>query len=435
MAGSTARHGFSYSASPDVQTPIKGRTVGDTQNASHSPSISARVSSPARVLASVSTGSLPSSRSCYVHARPLQASQEHIGNMSKGSSANIGIRTPSYPASYAGSDGGGSLRAPSVPAVPRNARLSDTSGSMKVPAGVRQASPGSVAASSACDSQQDSSEPASTRVLYAKASELIRIEIAAVERRMTARVEAERADRKKACDKMAYDLEAIVTIVEGLSSQADRPSVDVLLEEERHLRDMACGSLHSKLEALASKLQTLQNQQKLVCIKEDSVDILFDQEKEARNALECSLQESEDGASIYVEPNDRKRRDLDEQYLNALLAKESRERDVALAILRKELRQELEAMAMDVRSMAVRAPLFDSMEKQQKELEGMFCKLRDDIQAIKIQTAPLTKESTATDNKYIEPGGKVVEKHSATPPVHCQAGMIRDGKRRSSANN
>jgi predicted RNA-binding protein YlqC (UPF0109 family) len=261
---------------------------------------------------------------------------------------------------------------------PKEPSLSFRSGSQEELRGNESRGNESTAASSICDSPAADCD-SSTKVLFAKASELIRIEIAAVERRMTARVEAERADRKKICDKMGNDLEALVTIVEGLSAQADRnssSSVDVLIEEERQLRDMSCASLHGKLETLASQIQSLQSNQKLVHIKEDCVDILFDQEGESRNALERSLQAND------MEQDRESSPGLDDQYLNALLAKEAMAREVALATLRKELRQELEAMAMDVRSMAVRVPLFDLLEKQQKELQAMYGKLREDVQAM-----------------------------------------------------
>lgn len=444
MAGSIGvpSNGFGYASinSPDVRTPMKARTVSDSPSVATSVIQSPtgnRVSSPAKYLGnlsgSLSVTNLRSARSCYVHARPAQtaqeqsgkvhvrpalAAQEQTGNASKGSSANV--RTPSCPASEA------SLRVPSVPAFPRAAKLStvsiDSGTSAKVPANKQTSQDDlrgnekcneSTAASSICESQHDNAESV-TKVIFAKASELIRIEIAAVERRMTARVEAERAERKKACDKMASDLEAMVTIVERLSTQTERHSVDVMLEEERHLRDMVCASLHGKIETLASQLRSLSSMQNVVSVKEDTVDILYNHERGARNALERI---AEDGSPS--DPLSSKSDGVDEQYLSSLLDKESKERDVALATLRKEFRLEMEAMAMDVRSMAVRVPLFDAMEKQQKELEGMFTKLRDDIQASTTRDRSLAKGGDLNDQKLAE-----------KPNLQSQASVVRDAKNR-----
>lgn len=268
----------------------------------------------------------------------------------------------------------------------------------------------STAASSTCESQQDVDPTiTSSRVLFAKASELIRVEIAAVERRliarvemerkatgdkaandlellekhMSARIDAERSERKVTCDKMATDLEAMIGIVERLSTQSEskclsvleqeRHVFDTLLEEERGLRDMACATLFEKLENIGSQVSTFPN-------VVDGINGVLDQEKQTSKALESSLQSlSEDISFLKSEKEAGVAVGVDEARLKEVLEVERRTHDVAFAKLRTELRKEVEDMALEVRSLVVRAPLYERLERQQKDAEIMCIKLRQDI--------------------------------------------------------
>jgi hypothetical protein len=273
----------------------------------------------------------------------------------------------------------------------------------------------STAASSVCESQQDSSETTSSRLLFAKASELIRVEIAASERRMAARLDAERIERKSICDKMSNDLEALVSIVESLSTQGDRTYIDSLLEEERQLRDMSLGNLHCKLDALASQVSSYQAthiDEGLGSLMEDPIAQRSELDDKYLNALLEQERRARDVACA------RLRTDLCKEFsgifdlsnnptVNNLFEQERLARDTTCNALRIELCREVEAMSMDVRSMAVRVPQFDAMETQQKDLETMSVKLREDLEDLSSRVSSFLEPHTLADRSRLSRIGEI----------------------------
>jgi hypothetical protein len=206
------------------------------------------------------------------------------------------------------------------------------------------------------------------------------------EKRVTERIEKESSERKAACDKMqgrcdkmAADLSEMVGVLENLSTNSEskflgalekeRRVLDSLLEEERGLRDMACASLLGKLETIALQVCDFQN---IV----DSIHGLLNQEKQTNKALEASFQSI--SGELMAQKNQRNPL-VDDQYMKALLDRERQTHDLEYAKLRTEVRKELEDMSMEVRGLVVRAPLYDSLERQQRESELVCMQLRDDI--------------------------------------------------------
>jgi len=111
----------------------------------------------------------------------------------------------------------------------------------------------------------------------------------------------------------------------------------------------------------------------------DSIHAVLNHERQTNKALESSLQ------NLSAELSAKKGGQgiaIDEASLKVLMEEGRRSQDATSAELRAELRKELDDMAMEVRSLVIRAPLYDRLERQQKEAEMMCIKLREDIDVL-----------------------------------------------------
>jgi hypothetical protein len=241
-------------------------------------------------------------------------------------------------------------------------------------------------------------------------------------------LEEERRSRDLTCDSLHCKLEALACQVESLQTAVDGmdgnrtiinnsenniedkardSNLDALIEQERRARELACAALRTdlckelqdmleisikasfnsfmerELPPVSPKAGINGNSDPVQAIKEVSaspkldeqyLDALIEQERRARE-LACAglrtelCRELQGMLEASIKTN-----------MPSLLDQERRARDVACATLRTELCRELETLSMDVRSVAVRAPQFDSLERQQKDLTFMCTQMREDIQ-------------------------------------------------------
>jgi hypothetical protein len=265
------------------------------------------------------------------------------------------------------------------------------------------------------DLQLDSSETTSSRLLFAMASEMIRVEIAAAERRIATRLDAERIERnsicdrlssdmealavrldtgciesKEICDKISSEVEALVGIVESLSSQGKRTYIDSLLEEERQLRALSLVNLHCKLDALVSQVSTFQTahtDESLGSLSEDPIPQKSEPDDKYLNALLEQERRARDVACAQL------RTDLCKEFSGTwdlpnnptLLEQERLAHNATCSAFRAEICKDLEVMSKDIRSVAVRVPQFESMEAKLKDLEVMSVQLGEDFEDLRFR--------------------------------------------------
>jgi len=247
------------------------------------------------------------------------------------------------------------------------------------------------------------SQASSSRVLFAKASELIRVEIAASERRIGARFEQERLLRDAAIAKMQEDMDSMVSIVEALAQQPPQNSplstlrqspsaandsmrssaTDDLAVRKIEGERRACGALLKKFEVLASQMQCLtsgpdegltnrmndamdrerqsrcyaiESLQKQIHDLSDDVsslpsaqlegatcwnklNVLLENERLARDTICCQLRKDVDGLSS-TSRGPCTKPEIDEFYLNSMFEQERRKRDFALSATCTSMRKE-----------------------------------------------------------------------------------------------
>lgn len=310
----------------------------------------------------------------------------------------------------------------------------------------------STCASSLCESSfqgdlaQSSSRGESSRVLFAKASELIRVEIAASERRIAARFEQERTANEATSFALKGDMASMLSIVEALSSKPQMHQastsrlepmleiswdqvIDTRIEEERRARDLESGRLLMKIDALASQVQCLPA---AASLDQDRINVLLENERKARNSSVAALQKEFqalqdsvdslpsaqfDGAACWNKFNvllehERLSRDttcrqlrkdldavssgspqrsacpdsIDEGYLNVILEQERRKHDLTNATLRKDFFKELESLSKEVQSMKISTPNLNE--------ERAKAKLQQDVRSLAEEARGLSLDDT-----------------------------------------
>jgi len=324
----------------------------------------------------------------------------------------------------------------------------------------------STRASSVCDSlalsaraDHDAANSSSSRVLFAKASELIRVEIAACERRFAAKMEQERSAREGSNATLKSSLENMVYIVEALSSapqaqgSSEAPalmnhSIASRIEAERAARDEVCSSLLAKIETMSAQIERLPA---AAMIDEDRINTLLEKERKQRNSamtsLDAKLQALSDelhslpaaiidGAASWSKFNvlldteraaradfcSQLRKDMDalsssvegkgsgadDDYLQVLLEQERRVNDLSRATLWKDFCRELEALSEKVDSLKnpamdeerVRALMDqDKIElyagTKDNEARASCSKLAEDVESLTLQLRSVQEDSEA----------------------------------------
>lgn len=326
----------------------------------------------------------------------------------------------------------------------------------------------STCASSACESSATipSPDPASSssRVLFAKASELIRVELAACERRFAARLEKERVAREASHATLKSSLESIVCIVETISTAPQATSepaamnhiVAARIEDERRLRDEACASLLAKIETLSHQMQYLApagNLPGAAKIDEDFMNSLLAQERNQRSSAVSALQRDIarlneemsvlpttliEGAASWSKINvqlDRERSSRDmalldlkkemdalslsvgqrntnevDEYLKVVMEQERRVNDLSRATMWKDFCREIEALSVEVQALK-KAPQFDEnrmramLENEKVEFQASCVKLQEDVEclAIAMQDVEASRERSRASSLQCSP--------------------------------
>lgn len=310
-------------------------------------------------------------------------------------------------------DGGGSLHTPMISAngLQVSARHYQT-GVVTEENGANA----STCASSACaESVQTEAAGTSSRVLFAKASELIRVEIAASERRIAARFEQERTRVDAAHDSLKEDLTSMLAIVETLSAKAaGSPPSSALVppagaspmsaryEQDRWQLDATCSAMLTRLDALNEQVQSLPTVE-MIAEERRAIHTLVERERKARSLEVVNLQKEianmsdelhsipsaqfNDAAcwnkfNVLLE-HERLSRDTtcrqlrndvnslmsstksslghtrsksDEDWLHQLFDQERAKNDLSNATLRKDFYKEVEALSMDIQSLKTSMP-------------------------------------------------------------------------------
>jgi len=276
---------------------------------------------------------------------------------------------------------------------PRSPRLPPTE---KETSEDRDLSPHSTAAAMSTvggGSQYEASTAASsdmfsgTKILL-KATEMIHGEVRSSESRLTVLVESEREAREFSCRQLRQDVEAMVTIVESLSSQMHKAPLvdsrlDAFLEQEKRARDV----LREDVEGLADQISALDDdRQREMQSGASAVD----------SASQDMLEKERDARQLAT---DELRRDL-EAHSN----QERSARDLSNAVLRKDFsvfRKELEALAANVRnlptSQLAEIRLNETLEQDRRVLDGTCAELRQDFDALSAVVRSIRSDALAAD--------------------------------------
>jgi len=345
----------------------------------------------------------------------------------------------------------------------------------------------STCASSLCESSfqgdlaQSSSRGESSRVLFAKASELIRVEIAASERRIAARFEQERAANEATSLALKGDMTSMLSIVEALSSKPQMRQastsrlepmleiswdqvIDTRIEEERRARDLECGRLLMKIDSLSSQVQCLPA---AASLDQDRINVLLENERKARNSSMAALQKEFqalqdavdslpsaqfDGAACWNKFNvllehERLSRDttcrqlrkdldaissgspqrsvcpadsIDEGYLNVILEQERRKHDLTNATLRKDFFKELESLSKEVQSMKISTPNLNE-ERAKAKLEQDVRSLAEEARGLSLDDTTVLQPAVAMSPLEVRLESKTYLTFEAEPPPPTSA--------------
>lgn len=210
------------------------------------------------------------------------------------------------------------------------------------------------------------SDVSGTKILL-KASEMIHAEVKQCETRLSAVLHREREAREFSCMSLRRDVAAMVTIVEQLSAKvhkvpSDSPPdarLDSFLEHEKRARD----ALREDVEALSDQICAL-DQDRLKDLKGVAPEDLI--QERADRASACSAL----------------RTDLDA--LTSLTDQERHARDLSTAVLRRDFRAELDALAAEVRQSMLSQldeTRIDSIVEHQRAIaDATSAELRKDLE-------------------------------------------------------
>lgn len=235
--------------------------------------------------------------------------------------------------------------------------------------------------SSAATEEATLSDSFSSTKILLKASEMIHNEVRYCEERLAARYEdmfqQERKDVNLKIEALKKDVEEMLTVVETFASQMHKsPSdprldgLDSFFEQEKRARD----ALREEFEGLADQVSALEEdrQKDSPGVSLAEVSSMLENERAAWNSSYNAL-----------------RKDLDQ---------ERSDRDLSNAVLRKDLKNQVDALATvpsQTESSLNEAQLKEILDMQQTTVQATCSELRAEIKALSMASVAVTSLSPA----------------------------------------